>query len=101
MLLSPIVVAQEENERGTATFLKQPRNFLEWIFSEVAYSERRLRIRAGTDFERAVSVDFSSSFAFGTLCGWSHLEQGPELRRVRLRRAWADAKTESKDADAG
>lgn len=54
MSLSPIVVARGENERGTATFLQPPRNFLEWIFSEVAYLERHLNQDPARLFEQVV-----------------------------------------------
>jgi hypothetical protein len=50
MSLSPIVVAQVENDWVMATFPDLPRNFLERIFKQVAYSER------SSDEQRAFPV---------------------------------------------
>jgi uncharacterized protein (DUF2249 family) len=44
---------------------------------------------------------FHLDFAFGELCEWSYLKQGPDVWRVRLRHARIDAETELKDANGG
>ena len=49
MSLSPIVVAQEENEWGKATFPELLRNFFERIFSQVSRWKPSLQIRRAHD----------------------------------------------------
>src|SRR5882757_4188496 len=75
MALSPIVVARGENDWAIATFRKLPWNFLEWMFSQVACSERcsdeqpllaleefaeerRRFIRDSDDLVRCLTIEF-------------------------------------------
>jgi uncharacterized protein (DUF2249 family) len=61
----------------------EPRHSLQLV---VDHDPRRLR--------------FDLDFAFGALCKWSYLEQGPDVWRVRLRHAEAE-ETRENEANAG
>jgi uncharacterized protein (DUF2249 family) len=60
--------------------------------------EHSLQIVVDHDPQR---LRFHLDLAFGSLCDWSYLEQGPDVWRVRLRHRRAGDTAVSKDADVG